>query len=247
MPMKRGAAEGVLNIVRFNWPFFAWAAAAATALLVIGLVAQSWLAMAALIGLVLLLLGIMTPLLVSFYVYDLSGLYELSFLKGLTPHKVMNLTAGFDETTKILRTKFPEAEIVSCDFYDGEAHSEPSIRRARNLFPLSEDTLSISTAEIPLPDGDADLILGFLSLHEVRDEKERARFLTEIKRTLAPGGSIFILEHLRDVPNFLAYSIGFLHFHSRQTWHQAFANSDLTISKEECLTPFLRLFKLTRP
>jgi SAM-dependent methyltransferase len=244
MSIKRQAAEGVLNIVRFNWPFFAWSAVGVAVLLLIALCTHSWVALA---GLILLLVGGMIPLLVSFYVYDLSGLYEMSFLAGPSPRKVVNLTAGFDETTATLQAKFPEAEVLTFDFYQKDAHTEPSIRRARNRLPSPTGTLSISTSEIPLPDGEADLILGFLSVHEVRDANERLRFLTETKRALAPHGSLIIVEHLRDLPNFLAYSIGFLHFHSRRTWLQAFAGAGLTISQEECLTPFIRVFKLTRP
>lgn len=245
MSLKRGFAEGVLNIVRFNWPFFAGAAFAGAVLLVVALVAHSLISLIALICLVLLLIGMVVPLLVSFYVYDLSGLYEMSFLYGSTPGKVLNLTAGFDETTKLLRANFPQAEVLTLDFYDPKDHTESSIRRARKLFPLPKEVLSISTSEIPLPDGDADLILGFLSLHELRDETERTRFLREAKRTLAASGSIMIIEHLRDLPNFLAYSIGFLHFHSRRTWLEAFTKADLKISDEQCLTPFIRIFKLT--
>ena len=247
MPVKRHFAEGVLNIVRFNWPFFAWAAVGAAILLIVALSASSWIALAALVGLILLLLGVMIPLLVSFHVYDLAGLYELSFLKGLSPRKTVNLTAGFDETTGILRERFPEAEVLTFDFYQEETHTEPSIRRARERHPTPANTVSITTSEIPLPDGEVDLILGFLSLHEIQDADEQVRFLTECKRILAANGTLIIVEHLRDLPNFLAYSVGFLHFHSRQTWHRAFTGAGLTVSHEESLTPFLRLFKLTRP
>jgi len=247
MSIERQTAEGVLNIVRFNWPFFAWSAVGAAVLLMIALYAHSGVALAGLIAFILLVIGVMIPLLVSFYVYDLSGLYKMSFLKGISPQKVVNLTAGFDETTEILQEKFPEAEVLTFDFYRKEAHTEPSIRRARNRLPTKAGTLSISTSEIPLPDGEVDLILAFLSLHEVRDATERVRFLTETKRTLAPHGGIIIVEHLRDLPNFLAYSIGFLHFHSRRTWHQSFSSAGLTISHEDYLSPFIRIFKLTQP
>ena len=247
MPVTRNFAEGVLNIVRFNWPFFAWSAVGAAILLIVALSASSWIALAALVGLILLLLGVMIPLLVSFYVYDLAGLYELSFLKGLSPSKAVNLTAGFDETTGILRERFPEAEVHTFDFYQEEAHTEPSIRRARERHPTPADTVSITTSKIPLPYGEVDLILGFLSLHEILDADEQVRFLTECKRTLAANGTLIIVEHLRDLPNFLAYSIGFLHFHSHRTWHRAFTGAGLNVSHEERLTPFLRLFKLTRP
>ena len=247
MPVERHFAEGALNIVRFNWPFFAWCAVCAAILLIVALCASSWIASMALVGLVFLLLGVMVPLLVSFYVYDLAGLYQLSFLNGLSPRKVVNLTAGFDETTGILLEKFSDAELVTFDFYQAQTHTEPSIRRARKRHPGVACTLSITTSNIPVPDGDIDLILAFLSLHEIRDADERARFLTEVRRTLSSCGNLIIVEHLRDLPNFLAYSIGFLHFHSRQTWHQAFRRAGLVVSYEETLTPFIRLFKLTRP
>lgn len=62
MPMKRRAAEGVLNIVCFNWPFFAGSAVGVAVLLMIALCAHSWVALTGLICLILLLIGVMTPL-----------------------------------------------------------------------------------------------------------------------------------------------------------------------------------------
>lgn len=247
MSIDRKPAEGVLNILRFNWPYFAWSGAGAFLLVGLALAGPVWFARPAALALVILAFAISIPLLVSFYLYDFSGLYRMTFLDDRAPAKIVNLTAGFDEITPILRAKFPHAEILTCDFFDPKRHREPSIQRARSLFPPQPGTLSISTSHLPLPDEETDLVVGFLSLHEIRDEKERVRFLIEARRVLAPQGTIIVVEHLRDLPNLLAYSIGFLHFHSERTWRKAFAKAGLHLSREQKLTPFLSLYELTPP
>ena len=40
-------------------------------------------------------------------------------------------------------------------------------------------------------------------------------FFRELKRVLAPGGRVIVTEHLRDLANIAAYSIGAWHFHQR--------------------------------
>lgn len=247
MSVARKPTEGVLNIVRFNWPFFAWSAAGATLLLVFAIFTSSWMALVGLAASFLLILGITISLSVSYFVYDRSDLYRLPFLQELDPEKIVNLTAGFDETTPILQSIFPEADIQTFDFFKQKSHTEPSIKRARALFPQHPGTLPISTSDIPLPDGQCDLVLGFFSLHEIRNESERIRFLSEIKRTLSSNGQLVIVEHLRDLPNFLAYSIGFFHFHSRRTWRRAFQKAHFECTQETNLTPFVKIFQLTRP
>ena len=60
-------------------------------------------------------------LLVSWYVYDLSNLYKLSWLFPNNDNiKIVNIHAGFDETSVLLSAKFPNAELIVFDFYDQE-------------------------------------------------------------------------------------------------------------------------------
>jgi hypothetical protein len=53
------------------------------------------------------------------------------------------------------------------------------------------------------------------------------------------------VEHLRDPANFLAYTIGFLHFYSRATWRAAFRGAGLHLLREQKLTPFISAFILS--
>ena len=45
-------------------------------------------------------------------------------------------------------------------------------------------------------------------------ETERTLFFKELHRILKREGELVIVEHLRDLPNFLAYTIGFFHYWS---------------------------------
>jgi hypothetical protein len=65
-----------------------------------------------------------------------------------------------------------------------------------------------------------------------------------MKRVLKLNGKIIVTEHLRDFPNFLAYTIGFFHFHSKKTWKKTFQEADLKVSEEIKITPFLTTFIL---
>ena len=61
----------------------------------------------------LLLMGAtLLSLLVSFYVYDLSGLYQMKW-SGECPACacIVNIHAGFDETSVLLKEKFPACRI----------------------------------------------------------------------------------------------------------------------------------------
>jgi hypothetical protein len=63
-----------------------------------------------------------------------------------------------------------------------------------------------------------------------------------VARILKPDGQIIIVEHLRDRANFLAYNIGFFHFHSRSIWLRAFSSAGLSLRQELKITPFVTAF-----
>ena len=56
-------------------------------------------------------------------------------------------------------------------------------------------------------------------------------FFKELQRILKPSGRIIITEHLRDVPNFIAYNIGFFHFFSLKNWMTIFKHSNFKMKK----------------
>lgn len=185
----------------------------------------------------------------SSYIYDFSDLYKLSWLDNLQQNnkeRIINITAGFDETSYLLKSKYSIAELIVADFYDPLKHTEISIKRARKAYPAYPDTKQVVTNHLPLQDGCADKIFTILSAHEIRNDDERITFFKELRRVLATTGHIILTEHLRNAPNFLAYNIGFFHFHSKATWLMTFESAGLTVSNEMKITPFIITFILRK-
>lgn len=247
METMRKPFQGVLNIVRFNWHFYVFAF-----VLVLGLffVANYF---APPVRTVLILLGILATastlisLLASFYVYDLAGLYNFTWLdQQNATNTVVNINAGFDETSTLLKAKFKQAELIVLDFYDPSKHTEISIKRARKAYPPFPGTQQVETKNLQLLDDSVDKIFVILSAHEIRDESERVTFFNALKRAIKPTGQIYIIEHLRDVPNFLAYNIGFFHFYAKSTWLKTFRDAGLNLKQEIKLTPFISNFILDK-
>lgn len=247
MESVRKPFTGVLNIIRFNWHFYVLAI-----LLAIGLLLLTNFLPKNLIpycfGLaVLILVPLLLSLAISYYVYDFSNLYELPWLKDLpaeTTETILNLHAGFDETSFSIEKKFKSSKLIVFDFYNPEKHTEVSIERAQKLSGKYPGTIGISTDKIPLADNSVDKILITFAAHEIRNEAERIAFFKELHRVLKRGGRIFITEHLRDTPNFVAYTIGFFHFYQRKNWLKIFKKVNLQVVGEIKTTPFVSTFVL---
>lgn len=240
--------QGVMNIIRFNWHFYALSAS----IVVFIFLTQHYFISFKVTGDIILLLIVCSTLIslaVSAYIYDFSDLYNLSWLNHLKSgekEKIININAGFDETSTLLKSKFENAELFVVDFYDPEKHTEVSIKRARKAYPPFPNTQQVSTIDLPIQDNSADKIFAILSAHEVRDEKERITFFRELQRVLKPNGKVIVTEHLRDTANFLAYNIGFFHFHSKTVWKQTFRSSGLELVEEKKITPFITTFILEK-
>jgi len=249
MERLRKPFEGVTNIVRFNWHFYLLSALLVLLLLIINSISGSQYSLYTDILSLLIIVGIITSLIVSFYVYDLSNLYSFSWLNKVkfdASNIIVNLHAGFDETSSILKSIYPNAELIIFDFYDPKKHTEVSIKRARKAYPLFAGTQHTSTSALPLQNNYADIMYIILSAHEIRNGKERISFFKEISRVMKKSGKIITIEHLRDFPNFLAFNIGFFHFLSKSLWHRTFKNADLKICNEIKITPFITIFILEK-
>ena len=249
MDEMRKPLQGIWNIIRFNWHFYL----IAFILIVLLFYIQNYFSSAARFCVdVLLISGISSifiSLLVSAYIYDFSGFYNLKWLNHLIhpePEKIININAGFDETSNLLKNKYRKAEIKVYDFYNREKHTEISISRARIAFQPYPGTLMINTSEIPLENNSADNIFCILTAHEIRNREERNSFFRELYRVLSPEGHLIITEHLLDVPNLLAYTIGAFHFHTKVTWLKAFRSANFHIKHRIKVNPFITTFILTK-
>lgn len=249
MEKIRKPFQGVWNIVRFNWHFYVLSLGALLLLLLLSNYASPTFRPYSLVIAFLIFLPTFISLSVSYYVYDLSGLYKLNWItktKAAEKGKIININAGFDETSLLLKDKFPNSELLVFDFYDPKKHTEVSIKRARKAYALFPNTKSVTASNLPMLDNSADKIFVIFAAHEIRNDQERIDFFKELKRVLKPTGQIVITEHLRDVPNFLAYNLGFLHFYSKQSWLHVFQLTELNLESEEKITPFISTFTLTK-
>jgi len=249
MEKMRKPFQGVWNIVRFNWQFYVWVLLVILLLLLLTRFTNSTIGIYLLVLSSLVFLPMSVSLGVSFYVYDLSDLYKLNWIypsNKKADRLLININAGFDETSILLKEKFPDPVLVVVDFYDPKKHTEISIKRARKAYPPFPNTISVTTTNLPLADNSADQIFLIFAAHEIRDEQERINFFRELKRIVKPAGQIIVTEHLRNVTNFLAYNIGFLHFYSKATWLKIFQSAELSLKTEQKITPFISTFTVTK-
>jgi SAM-dependent methyltransferase len=245
--VSRKSFQGITNIIRFNWHFYAFAIALFVLLMVIKQSVPATIGFFIMLFIVLMALSISLSLCISFYVYDRSNLYLLNWLDFLNVEsgtRLVNIHAGFDETSSLLSKKFPNANLTVFDFYDPVKHTEVSIARARKAYPAYPDTRSINSSDIPLEPQSMDHIFVLLSAHEIRNQRERILFFKNLKEVLKKEGKIIVAEHLRDWPNFIAYTIGSFHFFSRKEWLKTFESAELFVAKEIKITPFITAFIL---
>jgi SAM-dependent methyltransferase len=249
MEIGRKPFTGVLNIVRFNWPFYLFAL-----VFVIGSIVLTGSLENPVRDILLLLAGlvalaVLITLSVSWYIYDLSNLYDLPWIGPDRKEKhlhILNIHAGFDETSVMIEKKFPDASVIMLDFYDPKVHTEPSIQRARKRYPSPAGTISTRSTELPVDTNSADLIFVIFAAHEIRNKEERVAFFRELHRVTKPGAEILVTEHLRDINNFLVFNIGFLHFFPKASWIYVFSEAGLVIANEIKTTPFISTFVLRK-
>lgn len=241
--------QGIANIVRFNWHYYVVAFIAIVFLLLAALFLPYYARISAQIVATLVALSTLVSLAVSYYIYDYSDLYKMPFLNNLPitqQTQLLNINAGFDETSALIKQRYPTAHLTVFDFYQPDKHTEVSIERARKAYPAFADTITINTDSVPLAAKSIDYILLILAAHEIRNHNERATFFEQLNRALHPNGCIIVVEHQRDIANFIAFNFGFLHFFSPNIWQQTFAQAQLSIVSETKITPFISTYILQK-
>ncbi len=247
----RGKWQGAGVILQFNWPLYA-AAAVVMALGVAGAMLANivWLRLACALAAAGAAYFILVSLGVSYLVYDRSDLYRWGWLKRALgegkPKGVAVCHSGFDEVSGPLAEVLRPETMTVLDHFDAGRMSEPSIRRARRLYPPAA-SLPAAFNAWPLAGKSQHAIFGLLAIHEFRTEAERVQWFTEARRCLAEGGRIIVAEHLRDAANFIAFGPGFLHFHSAAAWRQSWEGAGLVLVDSFRVTPWIGVFVLTAP
>lgn len=246
MEIKRRKFQGVLNILSFNRHFYIFGFVALVLIMASHLI-FNWPNFLYWVVIFAFLYGLVMPLIVSAYVYDYSGYYHFNWLKSYhiqdsDATQILNINAGFDETSFIIKNVFPKSNLNVFDFYNAAQHTEQAIVRARKVSLVYPNTQQIRSNSIPLKDNSVDIIFVLSAAHEIRLQEEKILFLKECCRLLKPGGRVIMVEHLRDFPNFLAFSIGFTHFFSKSVWKKAFIEAGFSSFHEKKFTPFMSIF-----
>lgn len=246
--VMRGRFDGVLNIVRFNWPMFAVTIVAVLALVIGAALTAGWWRAVLAFAAAGLAAGTFVSLAVSHVVYDRSDLYRFAWLTRVfgdrTPSAAVFCQTGFDESSALLRAHTPDTTWMLLDHYDPARMTEPSIQRARRHCPPARGTVAAPHHAWPTTAQQADLVIGMLAVHELRHCDERTAWFREAARTLRPGGRVVVVEHLRDMANLLAFGPGALHFHSAATWRRSWVRAQLRLRSEFRITPWVAVFVL---
>ena len=243
--------KGLRQIVRFNWPFYA---VAIPVVIAAGLVVARLPVAIGVRSLLYLATGlagfwIAASLAASWIIYDRSRLTRWDWIRdalGFRPRAWLNIHAGLDDSTPIVRSLLAPSPGRVFDIFDPVEMTEPSIARARRSCRPAIPPERVDFRRLPVPVASVDAALLLLSAHELRTDEARGALLTELHRVLTPGGRVIIAEHLRDCANFAAFGPGFLHFLSRRTWTRSFARARFVIHTEFSITPFVHVFVLMR-
>ena len=241
-----------MTIARFNWPFYVVAMLVLMGSVCVFIVLPGrgvrlacGLAFA---GAAYFLFG---SLGVSHQIYDRSDLYRWGWLpralRGAARGQCIFCHSGFDEASCALRERLGDVDWLVLDHFDAVRMTEPSIRRARRMFPPVGGTLPAVFNRWPVASESADVVFGLLAIHELRSEADRSAWFAEARRSLRPGGRIVLVEHVRDLANLLAFGPGFLHFHSLASWRRCWEHAGLRPLDGFKLTPWIRVLVIGLP
>lgn len=247
--LNRKLFQGTLNIIRFNIHTYIFALIVLSITFLGIYFSHGFLKIIFQLVFSGTILTLLLSLSVSAYIYDFSDLYSFKWLDKVDLDKqgiALNIHTGFDETSTILKAKYPNLEWKVMDFYEPTLHTERSIELARKAYPNSSDTIQIATNAIPVQAEKVSNVFLIFAAHEIRNDDERIGFFKELNRILNLNGSIFVVEHLRDFNNFLAYNIGFMHFFSNSTWFTTFKESKFKIVSYQKINQFVHLYQLKK-
>jgi SAM-dependent methyltransferase len=247
-----GHYRGVLQILQFNWPWYA----IALTILVAACAAVPHLRINSTFkGLVDFGIGCamywtFASILVSHWIYDLSDLTTWDWIRDFLPaqiNRAATIHCGFDESRGAVHRLLPGATIFNWDIYRPELMTEGSIARARKIHPSTSTATFADFTRLPEAENALDAVLLIFAAHEIRLAQARQEFFHELYRVLKPGGTVLLVEHLRDWRNFLAFGPGFLHFLAAKEWRRLSHEAGFLKTAQTRITPFVLVLTLSKP
>ncbi len=237
----RGRFEGVRKILAFNSAFYLVGlfGVVEMAIMLAVLKLPIWISAPAWIGTGLGLWWLLASIVASYWVYDASRLMKWDWLDLPKPDRWINLHAGLDESSPQLTDLWGAPEGVY-DFFDSDEMTEKSILRARQM--VQNEAPATATDYRSLPIAGLDLATVIFAAHELRSPGAKEAFFREIARALSTGGKLVVVEHLRDVPNFIVFGPGFMHFFPAAEWRRVARAAGFERVSEKRLTPFVKAF-----
>ncbi|MCB9653093.1 MAG: class I SAM-dependent methyltransferase [Deltaproteobacteria bacterium] len=268
--------SGAARIWLYNWPLFVttWILAGCLigtwVYLLDAALKVSLLGFLMVAGAILAWIWSAVALLVSYYVYDRSplsrGTWVRDLLDDMNPSETWILIhAGLDSEVE-LSNAMPSPPRAILDIYDKAYMSHRSIARARHLaeptatnrVPTptaldvdranSSSSIRVACSPISLPpeNGTCDVAIVAFTAHEISPAGARAVFFAEVHRLLRPGGRMILVEHVRDLANFIAYGPGFTHFLPRSEWMRLADKIGFAVHQELRVTPWVMALALEK-
>jgi SAM-dependent methyltransferase len=238
--------------MRFNWPQYA-AGCASIALLILVLILipmPPGIIFVLLAGIIAAGWWTFGSLIASYWIYDASELTRWTWLcahlDGGSHQRLLNIHSGFDSSTSRLSEVFPQARLDVVDLYDPGQMTEPSIHRARQAVPPRPGTLAARPDSLPFASESFDGAFLLFAAHELRSSPDREALFLEVRRVLKREGRAVLVEHARDVANFMAFGPGFLHFLPFGEWLRLARGVGLNIVHAIRITPFVRVLVIGR-